>query len=212
MIPPAIALFSAILKKKGHKIEIFDTTYYQVDSGTNYDKAMEKQLAVLPSNMESRGIKMKTPSWKDDIKKRIIHFKPDLIAISATEDMWELGVKLLCEIKDYKIKNNVPVIAGGVFPTFAPEIVSKEELVDLLCIGEGENTLVDICDKIQNKKDYSDVTNIWVRSTNCKRNLYSRSNYKSIFRLSNLDSVFKRFCNASRLFNYKIWLEVLVIR
>jgi radical SAM superfamily enzyme YgiQ (UPF0313 family) len=163
MIPPAIALFSAILKKKGHKIEIFDTTYYQVDSGTNYDKAMEKQLAVLPSNMESRGIKMKTTSWKDDIKKRIIHFKPDLIAISATEDMWKLGVKLLCEIKDYKIKNNVPVIAGGVFPTFAPEIVSKEELVDLLCIGEGENTLVDICDKIQNKKDYSDVTNIWVK-------------------------------------------------
>ena len=163
MIPPAIALFSAILKKRGHKIEIFDTTYYQIDCGTNYDQAQEKQLAVIPTNLESRGIKRKTTSWKDDIKKRIIHFRPDLIAISATEDMWELGVKLLCEIKDYKIKNNVPVIAGGVFPTFAPEIVSKEELIDLVCIGEGENTLVDICDKIQNKKDYSDVTNVWVK-------------------------------------------------
>ena len=49
---------------------------------------------------------------KDDIQKQLIRFRPDLIAISSTEDMWELGVKILHEIKDYKIKNNIPIIAG----------------------------------------------------------------------------------------------------
>ena len=33
MLPPAIALFSALLKKEGHKVEIFDTTYYSINYG-----------------------------------------------------------------------------------------------------------------------------------------------------------------------------------
>ena len=28
MLPPAIAMFSAILKNEGHQVQIFDTTYY----------------------------------------------------------------------------------------------------------------------------------------------------------------------------------------
>ena len=31
MLPPAIAIFSSLLKSKGHKIQIFDTTYYAID-------------------------------------------------------------------------------------------------------------------------------------------------------------------------------------
>ena len=37
MIPPAIGLFSALLKREGHKVEIFDTTYYQIDYGMDSD-------------------------------------------------------------------------------------------------------------------------------------------------------------------------------
>ncbi len=165
MIPPAIALFSAMLKEKGHEVEVFDTTYYLVDQGTNSDKAMEDTLAVIPSNLASRGIKMKETQWEDDLQIHINKFKPDLIGISATEDMWELGEKLLNNIKDYKIKNDVPVIAGGVFPTFAPEIVIKNEVVDLVCVGEGENALIDLCEKIsKGDRDFSNITNCWVKT------------------------------------------------
>ena len=90
-------------------------------------------------------------------------FKPDLLALSVTEDMWELGLEILNEIKNYKIKNKVPTIVGGVFATFAPEICVKEKLIDLVCVGEGENALLDLCDKIKNKEDYSNVTNCWVK-------------------------------------------------
>ena len=31
MLPPAIALFSSMLKNEGHQVEIFDTTYHAVD-------------------------------------------------------------------------------------------------------------------------------------------------------------------------------------
>ncbi len=163
MLTPAISLFSAILKKQGHGVQIFDTTYYSLDYGMDSDGSKMERLNVVPFKMEEKGIRRKTSDWKKDLREQIDTFAPDLLAISSTEDMWELGLKVLNEIKDYKIKNNIPVIAGGVFATFAPEICIKEELVDLVCVGEGENALIDLCNRIENKKDYSDVTNLWVK-------------------------------------------------
>ena len=163
MLPPAIAMFSALLKKQGHETQIFDTTYYSFDYGMDSDGSKMERLNVVPFKMESKGIRLKTSDWKIDLKKQVESFKPDLIAISSTEDMWELGMRVLEELKNYKIKNNIPAIAGGVFATFAPEICIKHELIDLVCVGEGENTLIDLCKKIENKEDYSDVTNTWIK-------------------------------------------------
>ena len=128
------------------------------------DGSKMEKLNVAPYSMESKGIRLKNTDWKQDIKDKTYNFKPDLIAISSTEDMWELGMKVLSEIKDYKIKNNVPVIAGGVFPTFAPDLCIKEELVDIVCVGEGENAMIDLCKKIKNNQNYDDVTNCWVKT------------------------------------------------
>ena len=98
-----------------------------------------------------------------DFEKKVQEVSPDLIVVSCTEDMWELGIKILDEIKKYKSKKNIPVVAGGVFPTFAPEICIKNDLIDIVCVGEGENALIDLCDKIKKKKDYTHVTNLWVK-------------------------------------------------
>ena len=143
MLPPAIAMFSAILKKEGHQVQIFDTTYYSIDYGMDSDGSKMERLNVVPFKMEEKGIRLKNSDWKIDLKKQVEEFKPDLLAISSTEDMWELGMLILNELKDYKVNNNIPVIAGGVFATFAPEICLKNKLVDLVCVGEGENSLID---------------------------------------------------------------------
>ena len=170
MLPPAIATFSAILKKEGHKVEIFDTTYYAVDYGIDSDGSKEDNLRVVPfkDEMKKRNMRIKDTNWKEDLKKQIEKFKPNLIAISSTEDMWELGMKILGEMKDYKLKNKVPVVAGGVFPTFAPDLCIKYDLVDMVCVGEGENALIDLCRKIEKKEDCTSVTNLWVKSNDGK--------------------------------------------
>ena len=176
MLPPAIAIFSSLLKKHGHNIQVFDTTYYAIDFGIDADGTKMERLNVVPFDMNSRGIRLKTTDWKKDLNKQLNDFKPDLIAVSSTEDMWELGMQILNEAKDYKNKNNIPVLVGGVFPTFAPEICFKEKLVDLVCVGEGENALLDLCKKIENNEDYSDVTNLWVKKDGklLKKNLISK--------------------------------------
>ena len=166
MLPPAIALFSAMLKQHGHKSEIFDLTYYSVDYGIDSDGSKMENLNVMPFDMGAKGIRLKNSDWKTDLDKQIKRFQPDLIAISSTEDMWELGMRVLDEIKEYKVKNKIPVIAGGVFATFAPDLCIKYPYVDMVCVGEGEKTLVDLCKRIQNGEDYSNVTNLWVKKNN----------------------------------------------
>ena len=165
MLPPAIATFSAILKREGHKVKVFDTTYYAVDHGIDSDGSKEQGLNVVPyqNEMEKKGLRIKDSNWKEDLHELVNKYRPDILFLSSTEDMWELGIKILGEIKDYKDKNNIPVLAGGVFPTFAPEICINFDLIDMICVGEGENALVDLCKKIENKEDYLEVTNLWIK-------------------------------------------------
>jgi anaerobic magnesium-protoporphyrin IX monomethyl ester cyclase len=163
MLPPAIALFNAMLKQEGHKVDIFDATYYSTNYGNDSDGSKSDHLNVVPYDEEEIGIRRKETYWLDDIRKKVDDFQPDLIAISSTEDMWELGVMLLEGIKEYKTKYKVPVIAGGVFPTFAPHIAIQNNLVDMVCVGEGENALIELCNRVGRRENYSDVTNLWVK-------------------------------------------------
>ena len=98
MLPPAIAIFSSLLKSKGHKIQVFDTTYYAVDFGIDADGTKMERLNVVPFNMGSRDIRLRTTDWKEDLNKQLNDFKPDLIAMSSTEDMWELAMQVLQEL------------------------------------------------------------------------------------------------------------------
>ena len=163
MLPPAIALFSAILKQNGHKVSLFDATYYSIDYGVNSDGTKAERLNVVPFETDILGIKMRKTDWRNDLDCQIETFNPNLIALSTTEDMWNLGLKMLEHIKKHISQNNIPVIAGGVFPTFAPEIVIKESIIDMVCLGEGENTLLDLCGRIERGQPFEDVTNLWVK-------------------------------------------------
>jgi radical SAM superfamily enzyme YgiQ (UPF0313 family) len=163
MLPPAIALFNALLKQEGHMVDIFDATYYSTDYGNDSDGSKSDHLNVVPYDENEIGIRRKETFWLDDIREKVNEFRPDLIAISSTEDMWELGMTLLEGIKEYKIKHNIPVIAGGVFPTFAPQIAIQNNLVDMVCVGEGENAMIDLCYRIGRRESYLDVTNLWIK-------------------------------------------------
>ena len=107
MLPPAIALFSAILKQKGHDVSLFDATYYSIDYGLDSDGTKAARLNVVPFETESLGIKMRETDWRDDLDSQVQNFNPDLIALSTTEDMWNLGLRMLERIKDHISQKNI---------------------------------------------------------------------------------------------------------
>ena len=135
MLPPAIALFSSLLRENGHSVQLFDATYYSTDHGIDSDGSKAEHLNVVEYDMDNRGIKMKTTNWVEDIRQQMRTFAPDLIAVSSTEDMWDLAIRLLEGIEDDITGRKTPVLAGGVFPTFAPAIAISHRLVDMVCVG-----------------------------------------------------------------------------
>jgi len=158
MLPPAIALLSKILKDDGFEVALFDTTYYEIGNDFDSDKEKEKNLAVRPFDMTDK-VSLKNTDPFDDLDQLVNSFQPDLIAMSATEDIFSLGLRLMEHIDKYDILT----IVGGVFPTFAPLKVINNKVVDIVCVGEGEYALSELCVKLRESKDYSNIENLWIK-------------------------------------------------
>lgn len=63
------------------------------------------------------------------------------------------------------IKENSPstlVIWGGVHPTISPE--SCIEDIDMLCVGEGEETISELLECLREGKPYHSIKNLWVKN------------------------------------------------
>jgi len=164
MFPPAVAMFTALLKREGHAVDLFDATYYSTDYGNDSDGSKAEHLNVVPYDENERGIRRKQTYWRDDIQKKVEEFGPELIVVSSTEDMWELGMKLLEGVEGYIKKHKTPVLAGGVFPTFAPELAIQHPLVNAVCVGEGEAAILEMCQRVGEGLSFEDVTNCWVKT------------------------------------------------
>jgi len=92
---------------------------------------------------------------------KIASLKPDVIGFACTSGIHLVAVKDALSIK--KILPNIITLMGGPHPTFVPEIIEEDGL-DIICRGEGEEALVELCDRIDQGKPYNDVLNLWVKS------------------------------------------------
>ena len=59
-----------------------------------------------------------------------------------------------------EINPNIKIIIGGVHPTMNGSKVLDYENIDFLCIGEGENTIVDLLLALENNTDLKLVDGI----------------------------------------------------
>jgi len=87
-------------------------------------------------------------------------FKPDLIATNIIDVTYIYAVSLLNEVKR---EVDIPVVAGGPTPTMSPEMVIDNNCIDIVCVGEGEDPLVELVDSITKGRDYSKIKNLWVK-------------------------------------------------
>ena len=91
-LPPAIGLFTAVLRQRGHEVALFDTTIYENLSAVDADKQKYDNLNARPFDDTLLKQNVRTTNAAEDFKGVIKHFSPHLIAMSCTEDMYPLGV------------------------------------------------------------------------------------------------------------------------
>ena len=78
------------------------------------------------------------------IKKDILSIKPDFIGFSVLTNQYKYAVDIARSIKGYY---DVPIIFGGIHPTMDPAATIAEEAVDYICLGEGEEALLELVRK-----------------------------------------------------------------
>ena len=99
---------------------------------------------------------------KSEFIKRIEDEDPDLIGFSSTSHGFSVIKKLASWLVEAKVR--ILKIYGGVHPTIAPEESIEINGIDMICQGEGEGPLVELCHRMSNKEDINDIQNLWIRA------------------------------------------------
>lgn len=83
----------------------------------------------------------------------------DLIGITLMTNFFEGAVQITQKLKS---RLDAPVIWGGVHPTIRPEESIRH--ADMVCIGEAEDSLLELANSMSRGGDYFDIKNIWIKN------------------------------------------------
>ena len=95
-----------------------------------------------------------------EVVERTAAAAPDLLGVSLTTRQWLRGRRLVGAIR---ARLDVPVIAGGLHPTFSPAAVLAAPGFDYVCLGEGEAALLDLVAALEGGASTDAIANIWRR-------------------------------------------------
>jgi radical SAM superfamily enzyme YgiQ (UPF0313 family) len=95
------------------------------------------------------------------IRQEILAFAPDMIGFSVVTNQYRFAREIASDIKRYC---PVPIVCGGIHPTMDPEAVLKEECFDYVCVGEGEQAVVDLADALCQDQSTAEIENIWSKA------------------------------------------------
>jgi radical SAM superfamily enzyme YgiQ (UPF0313 family) len=88
-----------------------------------------------------------------DIKKTLLKINHDIhvVGITATTDTI-LSAYDICEFIKKNISEKIICVVGGFHPTALPKKTLEESMFDIAVVGEGELTMLEILEKIRDKK------------------------------------------------------------
>ena len=82
----------------------------------------------------------------------------DLIGLSFMSQYFDRAAQITEHLKK---RLDIPIIWGGTHPTCRPD--QCIQFSDMICIGEGDLTILELVDKLSKKESYSDIKNCWFK-------------------------------------------------
>ena len=136
-----VELLSACLKRAGH------------ETGLIFDPGGADYIIALPF--------LKLKNVEELMVEKARRFQPDLVCFSTLTNLYPWVLNLATVLK--RELNNVPVIAGGIHATALPERFLEHPAIDMLCIGEGEEALLELLAEMQAGKLSYAIRNLWCK-------------------------------------------------
>ena len=142
--------------------------YHDLDNtSTRLAKSLNDRQGVLPplglayiaSSLEEAGHKVDLIDAialclsKEEVSERIKQFDPELVGITAMTPTFHGALEAA---RIAKIHNKKTLIGGVHMSIYAEETLSYEE-VDFGIVGEGEETIVELCSALEEGRDYNSI-------------------------------------------------------
>jgi anaerobic magnesium-protoporphyrin IX monomethyl ester cyclase len=110
---------------------------------------------------EAVGLRVPLDETPEELVEAIRRIDPGLLAVSLTTRQWQRARTIIGQVRQAL---PIPVVAGGLHPTFAPEEMLRHAGFDYLCLGEGEQALLELVEALEDSADVrTTIPNIWPR-------------------------------------------------
>jgi len=135
-----LRILSSCLREKGHDTRV---------------------IFMLPDKQRSHGDKFKT-KYDQEAVRNLLELCSDsgLIGISLMSNQFMQAIQITELLKTIGIP--APIVWGGVQPTVEPE--ECLEFADIVCLGEGEEALVELANRMECREPYLDTRNMWFKT------------------------------------------------
>ena len=160
-IPIALTILSAVLKLAGHSVGVFNCSQYVPEVNLQSIKEGFGMFKPAPPPPVPAPQRRDIKRLHEDLVRVVSVFNADIIGLTVTSGTYCLG--LTCSKIIKKHFPNIIVIFGGIHPTVCPDEVIKEAPVDIICVGEGEDALLELCETLQKKESINKIKNLWVK-------------------------------------------------
>jgi anaerobic magnesium-protoporphyrin IX monomethyl ester cyclase len=96
----------------------------------------------------------------EEFRARVRAFSPGLVGFSVVTPQHKYASSLAAEVKR---AGAYPVVFGGVHATMVPEEVAADPSVDYVCVGEGEEALLELVRALGAGGDTTGIRNLWAK-------------------------------------------------
>jgi magnesium-protoporphyrin IX monomethyl ester (oxidative) cyclase len=143
--PLGLAYIAGFLEKAGHEVKILDAITSGID------------IIAKEKNRTRYGLS------DNKIFEEIESYQPDVVGITCMFTAYANDAHNTAKIVK-KCCDKIPVIFGGAHASINPELVLKDKNVDMVVVGEGEITFLEIIEKLERKKDLNSVQGMVLRN------------------------------------------------
>jgi len=170
-IPGGIAVMSALLKQRKHKVDLFDTCFLKTEE---YQKTQDVHGGIGLSDKGGVSVYKKTDysiedlvvndpvvNISDEFQKKINAFSPDIIALSCMTSTFDFTCDLM-----RSVKHNSIVIVGGVHATIAYQDCLDQECIDYAFVGEADRGMIDFVEALEKNEDPNKVPGLAYKKDN----------------------------------------------
>ncbi|MBU2541481.1 MAG: B12-binding domain-containing radical SAM protein [Candidatus Omnitrophica bacterium] len=117
-----------------------------------------------------------------EVEGKIRHAEFDVVGIGGIVTVYKYIKWLIAILK--RCHPSKKIVIGGSVGTSIPHIILNKTEADVVCIGEGEITIVELIDALEKGNDLSNINGIWFKQRDGK---IHRNNNRAV--MDNLDTI-----------------------